>query len=70
MAGPRRAAAPAREPEEEQSSSPPVKAGARRAEKDAPTGEGVTPLHEGVPDYETYRYGYPMTPGRMFGSGN
>ena len=26
--------------------------------------------HSGVPDYETYHYGYPMTPGLMFGSGN
>lgn len=24
----------------------------------------------GVPDCEQYRYGYPLTPGRMFGSGN
>lgn len=30
---------------------------------------GLRP-HEGPPDYETYRYGYPLTPGRMFGSGN
>jgi hypothetical protein len=27
-------------------------------------------LHSGPPDYEKYRYGYPPTPGYMFGSGN
>ncbi len=27
-------------------------------------------LHSGPPDYENYRYGYPPTPGYMFGSGN
>ena len=27
-------------------------------------------LHEGVPDYEKHRYGYPLEPGRLFGSGN
>lgn len=30
---------------------------------------GLRP-HEGPPDYEKHRYGYPLTPGRMFGSGN
>lgn len=27
-------------------------------------------LHSGPTDYENYRYGYPPTPGDMFGSGN
>lgn len=37
-----------------------------------PTPEaGTLPrLHEGIPDYETYRYGYPPESGRLFGSGN
>lgn len=33
-------------------------------------GSSVLRLHEGVPDYDTYRYGYPPESGRLFGSGN
>lgn len=37
--------------------------------KEGDKAPGLRP-HEGPPDYENDRYGYPPTPRRMFGSGN
>jgi hypothetical protein len=48
---------------------PPRRPPPPRAAPTEPASSGLR-LHEGVPDYEKYQFGYPAESGRLFGSGN
>lgn len=61
------------EPAPESTKRVPRASGATQKSGSTPPPAGATAapaLHQGRPDYATYRYGYPPFSGRMFGSGN